>query len=218
MIRRCENAVIKKTITINAGLLAFSLSIIFGVSFQGDASAVSSTVSAGGNDSSWDKFIPQNLTINAGENVTWINPMQVGEPHTVTFIKDKEMFPPLVAPFSVPNNTEFIPAIPSPNVEPTTIPDNSNPNNKLVIVDNSRSSSPVAIDSTRTNVTYLQPNSNYSFAGDESYVNSGWMFPIGQVPPDAPPIISFTMTFESPGTYNYLCVLHPWMTGVVTVN
>lgn len=171
-----------------------------------------------GRGSSWDKFIPQNLTINAGENVTWINPMQVGEPHTVTFIKDKEMFSPLVAPFSVPNNTEFIPAIPSPNVEPTIIPDNSNPNNKMVIVDNSRSSAPVAIDSTRTNVTYLQPNSNYSFAGDESYVNSGWMFPIGQVPPDAPPIISFTMTFESPGTYNYLCVLHPWMTGVVTVN
>lgn len=209
---------IKRTITINAALLAFSISIIFGVSFQGDASAVSSTVNAGENGASWDKFIPQNITINAGENVTWINSMQVGEPHTVTFIKDNDMLPPLFAPFSVPNNTEFIPAIPSPNVEPTIMPDNSNPNNKLVIVDNLRSSAPVTIDSTRTNVTYLQPNSNYSFSGDESYVNSGWMFAMGQAPPDVPPITSFTMTFESPGTYNYLCLLHPWMTGVVTVN
>jgi hypothetical protein len=124
----------------------------------------------------------------------------------------------LFAPFSVPNNTEFTSAAPAPNVEPSIIPDNSNPNNKLVIVDNLRSSAPVAVDSSRTNVTHLPPNSNYTFAGDESYVNSGWMWPIGQVPPGAPPITSFTMTFENPGTYYYMCVIHPWMSGTVTVN
>ena len=218
MNRLSKNTIIKKTITISAGLLAFSLSIIFGVSFQGDASAVSSTANAGGNGSSWDKFITQNITINAGENVTWIKPIQVAEPHSVTFIKDEEMFPPWFAPFSVPNNTEFIPAIPSPNVEPTTMPDNSNPNNKLVIVDNLRASAPVAVDNTRTNVTHIPLNSNYSFTDDESYVNSGWMWPVGQVPPGAPPITSFTVTFEKPGTYYYLCIIHPWMSGTVTVN
>ncbi len=143
------------------------------------------TVSAGGNGASWDKFTPQNVTINAGESVTWINPMQVSEPHTATFVKDKEMIPPLVAPFSVPNNTEFKSAIPAPNVEPTILPDNTNPNNKLVITDNLRASAPVVIDNTRANVTHLPLNSKYSFVGDESYVNSGWIFPMGQIPPGA---------------------------------
>lgn len=205
-------------ITGYAGLLAFSLFVIFGVSFQGDASAVSSTVGAGGNGTNWDKFTPQSVTINAGESVTWTNPMQVAEPHTVSFIKYDEMFPPLVAPFSIPNSTELTPAMPDSNVEPTMIPDNSNPSNKLVMVDNLRASAPVAVDATLTNVTHLQLNSNYTFSGDESYVNSGWMWPMGQVPPGAPPITSFTVTFEKPGTYQYICIIHPWMSGTVIVN
>ncbi len=209
---------ITKIITVNASLLVFSFFVIFGVSSQVEANAVSSTVGAGGNGTDWDKFTPQNVTINAGESVTWTNPMQVEEPHTVSFVKDKDMIPPLFAPFSIPNSTELTPAIPTPNVEPSIIPDNSNPNNKLVIVDNLRSSAPVAVDSTRTNVTHLPPNSNYTFTGDESYVNSGWMWPMGQVPPGAPPITSFTVTFENPGTYYYMCVIHPWMSGTVTVN
>ncbi len=209
---------ITNTITFSAGLLIFSLFVVFGVSSHGEANAISSTVGAGGSGTDWDKFTPQNVTINIGESVTWTNPMQVEEPHTVTFVKDKEMIPPLVAPFSVPNNTELISAIPALNVEPTIIPDNSNPNNKLVIVDNHRASAPVAVDSTKTNVTHLPLNSNYTFTGDESYVNSGWMWPMGQVPPGAPPITSFTMTFENPGTYYYMCVIHPWMSGTVTVN
>ncbi|MDN5846991.1 MAG: hypothetical protein L0H53_12040 [Candidatus Nitrosocosmicus sp.] len=153
--RQSENTMITKTITISTGLLVFSLFVVFGTSSQGEANAVYSTVSAGGNGTDWDKFTPQNVTINAGESVTWINPMQVAEPHTVTFVKDKEMIPPLVAPFSVPNNTELTSAIPAPNVEPTIIPDNSNPSHKLVIVDNLRASAPVAVDSA------LSPNSNY---------------------------------------------------------
>lgn len=99
--------------------------------------------------------------------------MKVTEPHTVTFVKDKEMIPPLVAPFSISNETKLTPAISSPNVEPTIMPDSSNSSNKLVIVDNLRASAPVVVDGTETNVIHLTPNSNYSFSGDESYVNSG---------------------------------------------
>ena len=209
---------LNNVLTICAGLLAISYFLIFVSSYHGYTNAISSTVSAGGDGESWDKYTPQNVTINAGENITWTNPMKVVEPHTVTFVKDKEMIPPLVAPFSVPNNTELTPAIPAPNVEPTIIPDNSNPSNKLVIVDNFRASAPVSVDSTRSNVTHLPPNSNYTFTGDESYVNSGWMWPMGQVPPGAPPITLFTVTFENPGTFYYICVIHPWMSGTVTVN
>ena len=27
-----------------------------------------------------------------------------------------------------------------------------------------------------------------------------------------------TVTFEKAGTYSYVCNIHPWMTGLVTVN
>jgi len=205
-------------ITVSASLFALSIFIIFGALFPGVANASSSNASAGGDGASWDNFIPQNITISRGESITWTNPMQVAEPHTITFVKDKEMIPPPVAPFSVSNETELTAAIPSPNVEPTIIPDSSNPSNKLVVVDNLIASAPVVVDSTGTNVTHLPPNSNYTFSGDESYVNSGWMWPLGQVPPGSPPITSFTVTFENPGAYYYLCVIHPWMSGTVTVN
>ena len=33
-------------------------------------------------------FSPQTVEINAGENVTWINPTKVAEPHTITFFLD----------------------------------------------------------------------------------------------------------------------------------
>jgi plastocyanin len=204
-------------ITIGIGLIALSL-LVFGVSSQQDASAINVAAGGGNGTAPWTIYVPQTIVIKAGQSITWNNPTTVGEPHTVSFIKDKDMFPPLVAPFSVQNSTELIAAIPSPNVEPTTMPDNSNPNNKLVLVDNSRSSAPVAIDGTKTNVTYLQPNANYTFTGDESYVNSGWIWPEGQVPTGAPPITLFTMKFMTPGSYDYICVIHPWMTGTVVVN
>jgi hypothetical protein len=128
------------------------------------------------------------------------------------------MFPPLFAVFSIPNNTDLTPAMSSPNIAPTILPDQLNPNNKLVVVDNARSSAPVVIDGTRTNITYMQPNANYTFTGEESYVNSGWMWPEGQAPPGAPLISSFTLTFENKGTYNYICIIHPWMAGTIKVN
>ena len=114
---------INRIITVNVSLFVFSFLVVFGVSSEGEASAVSSTVSAGGNGTDWDKFTPQNITINVGDTVTWTNPMQVAEPHTVSFVKDKDLIPPLFAHFSVQNSTELTPVIPAPNVEPSILPD-----------------------------------------------------------------------------------------------
>ena len=36
-------------------------------------------------------------------------------------------------------------------------------------------------------------------------------------PPPFPPVSSFTVTFQEPGTYPYLCAIHPWMRGQVIV-
>jgi plastocyanin len=179
-------------------------------------------VEAGGGNSTapLTVFVPQRIEIKAEQSVNWYNPTPVGEPHSVTFIKDNRLFPPFAAPFSVSNSTEFKALIPSPNVEPLIVP---NPpgapatTSKTVIVDNARAYNPVVIDSTGKNITYLPLNANYTMDGTESYLNSGWIWPQGQVRPGPPPITTFTVTFENPGIYDYVCTVHPWMTGSIVV-
>jgi plastocyanin len=34
-------------------------------------------------------FVPLNIEVNVGESVPWINPTEVAEPYSVTFLKDK---------------------------------------------------------------------------------------------------------------------------------
>jgi plastocyanin len=176
-------------------------------------------VEAGGGNSTDLKmaFLPQNIEIQAGQTINWFNPTPVGEPHSVTFIKDTKLFPVFAAPFAVPASTEFDALMPSPNLEPLTVPSNDT-TSKTVVINNARALSPVVVDSTGQNVTYLPINANYTMDGTESYVNSGWFWPEGKNPPDAPPITEFTVTFENPGSYGYVCTLHPWMTGQVVVS
>ncbi|MDQ4057428.1 MAG: hypothetical protein M3156_08455 [Thermoproteota archaeon] len=180
-------------------------------------------VEAGGGNSTapLTVYVPQHIEIKAGQTINWYNPTPVGEPHSVTFLQDGRLFPPFAAPFAVPNSTEFKALIPSPNVEPLIVPNppgtETTTTTKTVIIDNARAYIPTVIDSTGKNVTYLSLNANYTMDGTESYVNSGWLWPQGQVPPGAPPITTFTVTFEKPGIYDYLCTVHPWMTGSVVV-
>ena len=58
------------------------------------------------------------MQIKTGQAINWYNPTPVGEPHSVTFLKNRSLFPPFGAPFAVPNSTEFKALITSPNVEP----------------------------------------------------------------------------------------------------
>lgn len=162
-------------------------------------------------------FVPQTIEIKAGESVTWDNPTTVPEPHSVTFLKDKKYFADYAAPFHIPNSTEFKALDPKSNTEPLFAPAQPGETTKTVVTVNARAYIPVVIDSSGNKVKYLQPNSNYTMDGTESYLNSGWLWPKGMSPPGSPPINNFTVTFEKPGTYSYLCNVHPWMTGSVTV-
>jgi plastocyanin len=162
-------------------------------------------------------FVPQNVSISAGETVTWVNPTVVGEPHTVSFLKQQDYFAAIESPYLIPSDTELTPANPNErNTEPFIIPGQNDTTSNTIIVANNRASSPVVIDA-QNNVTYLPLNANYTMTGDELYVNSGWIWPENAIPPGLPPITSFSVTFENPGTYDYICVIHPWMTGRVIV-
>jgi plastocyanin len=159
-------------------------------------------------------FFPQHASIKVGETVTWYNPTTVAEPHTVTFVTNPASFAPIEAPFVVSNNTEFVSADPSANAEALTMP---GPNGtKVIVANNARSTMPVTMSGGETE--YLQINSNYTMTGDEDYVNSGWMWPDGLTPQGLPEIETFSVRFEQAGTYDYLCLIHPWMTGSVSVS
>jgi plastocyanin len=171
----------------------------------------------GGPESVLIAFVPKNITINTGQTVVWTNPTLVGEPHTVSFIRQEGYFANFESPFLIANGTDLTPANPDEqNTEPLIIPGQNDTANKVVVAANARSTNPVVIDA-QNNVKYLQPNANYTMTGDELYVNSGWMWPEGQAPPGAPPIKSFSITFEKAGTYDYICEVHPWMIGQVVV-
>ena len=173
-------------------------------------------VNVGGNGSSWASYIPQSVEIKVGDTVTWRNPMAVSEPHTVTFLKDQSFYPPPAVPVPITFNSTDLKADPDANIDPLIITDQNG--TKSVIVDNARHFNPVSIDSSGHNATYLPLNANYTLTGTEKFVNSGWMWPEGLAPQGAPPIKIFSVTFENSGKYDYMCVIHPWMTGTVTVN
>lgn len=77
--------------------------------------------------------------------------------------------------------------------------------------------SSISMNITKLLFTSLELNQNYTMTGTEKFVNSGWIWPEGLAPSGVPSISSFTNTFENPGTYDYICVIHPWMTGIITV-
>jgi len=174
-------------------------------------------VAAGGGNATapWTIFVPQNVEINAGESVTWYNPTEgAAEPHTVTFILDNNTMADVVSPLLVANTTKFTSLPPGSNNEALLIPDKGGMNTLIGI--NARTYNPVAIDSSG-GVKYMSPNANYSMTGTEKYINSGWFLPNGlekQYPGSGN---IFTVKFEKQGTYDYLCILHPWMIGSVIV-
>ena len=203
--------VIFKAISIPAIAIVFAITC---VPFVVHASN-SVMVDVGGNGSSWSSFTPQSVEIKAGDSVTWRNPMTVSEPHTVTFLKDQSFYPPPAVPMPITFNSTDLKADPDANIDPLIINQNGT---KSVIVDNARHYNPVSIDFSGKNATYLPLNANYTLTGTEKFVSSGWMWPDGLAPLGAPPIKAFSVTFENAGKYDYLCVVHPWMTGTVIVN
>jgi plastocyanin len=168
----------------------------------------------GGPEGPLTAFIPSQVTIKVGEKVVWTNPTSVGEPHTVTFMTNNSTFADFGSPFVVSNDTTFTPLSPNSNGAPFLIPGNNDTN--IVVTLNKRSFFPTIINS-EDQASYLPPNASYTMNGTEKFVNSGWIWPKGETPKGLPPINQFEVTFAKAGTYDYICLVHPWMMGKVVV-
>ena len=206
------------SITLNLRQSSLFLSIILAttvivISNEASAAPSNETMVQAGNgtgDIAMTVFSPKQVEILAGESVTWYNPTAVAEPHTVSFIFDNKAKAELVAPFALPNNSTTIsPLIPKSNTEALLTPDNA-----AIIAVNKRVFSPVVIDS---NDKVVPINENYTLTGTEKYVNSGWLLPNGLEQTYPGSGNTFTVTFPNSGNYNYLCLVHPYMTGTVIV-
>ena len=159
-------------------------------------------------------FTPQKVEIRKGDTVKWYNPTQVGEPHTVTFVLDNKTMTGFAMPFGVASSAQFMSIPPNSNSEPVSIPGKGA--TKTIVAINSRVYNPAVINSTN-NAKTLGPNATYVFNGNEKYVNSGFLLPKGKDNDYPGSSNTFTVTFQNPGIYRYLCIIHPWMTGEITV-
>jgi plastocyanin len=121
----------------------------------------------------WMRFGPENLTIQAGDSVEWVQ-ADMGTPHTVTFTSGDK------AP-------------------------------ELVLVEPQQAGPPNLI----VNPEVLVPAGGSTYSG-KGYFNSGFIW--GTKDPMPGPR-TYTLTFDTPGTYKYICVLHDemGMSGQITV-
>jgi len=195
----------RKNKMVNSALsLGFIVSVVaISISFSYNAIASVRTpssvgVQVGGGDPTNPLFgyIPQNVEIKAGSSVVWyVRPFVPAEPHTVTFVFNNKT---MVNGFLPSYQRVFDPAIiDSNNVLPSY----------------QRVFDPAIIDSNNVTKIY-PPNANLTITGTEKYVNSGWLFPGRELPGSSS---TFSVTFQKAGTYNYLCLMHPWMVGKVVV-
>jgi plastocyanin len=167
----------------------------------------------GDNNISLTQFFPQTVEIKTGGTVTWYNPTKVPEPHTVTFQMGSLYPTQSFLPVQLSKSAQLLPST-AFNAQPIVVPGQNH--TSFIIAANARAYNPVVVNSLG-NVTFLNWNAKYNITGGEKYINSGWLFPNGEIPPGIQAGRTFTITFEKPGLYEYTCVFHPWMTGKVIV-
>jgi plastocyanin len=181
-------------------------------------------------------FTPQTVEINAGDSVTWYSPSEISDIHTVTFVGDPSIVSDIILPFAVPSGaTDFELLPPFNQGEPLIVPA---PDGREAIVALNKHAWYPALLGVNNQTTYLNGTDiQVTLNSTLKAVNSGIIVPSmpdtgGAQPnstetgatggeqimgPPFPPVSSFTVTFQEPGTYPYFCAIHPWMVGQVTV-
>ena len=171
-------------------------------------------VGEGNNTLSFTKYFPDYVEITAGDSITWYNGVDVPNPHTVTFIRDLDNIEKIGVPFSVPNNTKFIPVL---NNLGEPLEEKTSNGTKVVMMLNTRALTPTVITSD-DKVMELKKDSVYTYNGSEKFINSGPLLSLDKEQNfDYSFSSSFTVVFNKPGFFEYTCLFHPWMIGKLLV-
>jgi plastocyanin len=169
------------------------------------------------NTISVNQFFPSKIEVKIGQSITWYNPSQVGEPHTVTLVLDGKYKAGVFAPFSIPSTSKLISIPLGSNTQPTLLPGQNRTSNMIAL--NERAFKPMVIESSGVakflNVSKL--GANYIVNGNEKYINSGFLLPEGKEGSFPSYSNTFTVKFNKAGRYDYFDIFHPWMTGRITV-
>jgi plastocyanin len=151
-------------------------------------------VGAGQDTVSIDAYLPHSTRVHAGDTVTWT--LNGDEPHTVTFSQGETFDGPTRPdPYSAPGELMPVPAmnVPGPSGAPISV------------------LNPVGLFATRAADA---PVEIYSGSG---YASSGRLTKESLVP-TAPPNHTFSLTFDTPGVYEYRCLIHSdAMSGLIDV-
>ena len=150
--------------------------------------------------------------INQSANIKWKNPtLGIVYPHTVTFIHPNSSLTIPKVNFNLSNYSSILKSL------------SESTQNSLNVLSVKDIVLPTVIFENGTR-TYLNPygdiwetGAQYNFTGKEKYVNSGFIWPEGNVPKGFANTTAFTVKFEDQGVFNFLCLLHPEMKGNVTV-
>jgi plastocyanin len=177
-------------------------------------SAINVAAGSGNGSAIITQFIPNVAEIKVGQNVTWYNPTQVSEPHTVTFIRNVAFATDELLHFNISKSSklELLP----PFSFGMPLVQNGFNKNMTIVAANAFVYKPVVFD-LKGKVTNVTLTNNYTVDGTEGYINSGPLYPKDLVHPGLPATNVFTLKFMKPGIYDYMCMFHPWMTGKVIV-
>ncbi len=174
-------------------------------------------------------FSPRSVTISTGSTLVWSNTGAL--PHTVT-ARSGAFDSGLVMPsgtyrrtFNNPGSFEYICTLhpemvgtvtvtgasvgedPPPPAPPPTVPPGPAPPGDVRIVDNAFSPRSVTISTGSTLVWSNTGALPHTVTARSGAFDSGLVMPSG----------TYRRTFNNPGSFEYICTLHPGMAGTVTV-
>ncbi|MCI0781101.1 MAG: MBL fold metallo-hydrolase, partial [Chloroflexi bacterium] len=170
-------------------------------------------VGAGEDTLSVNAFLPSKVTVRVGDTVTW-KANHSEELHTVTFLGGAERLPNAAPiPGSAPMQLMLRPEVGHPTRAPGGPVETFNGTNYVG-------------SGLMSNVALPLPGApmQMDMGTDKGKAKEGMAMPkdkekqpeaVAMAP--APPNNSFSLTFDTPGTYEYVCLLHPPMRATITV-
>jgi len=180
-------------------LIIFSFGIAYGNHF-GDITIVSNVFTGRefSNGTKSLEFFPNNLTVNVGgEPIRWTNELK--EPHTVTFMPES-----LITKLSKFNDSSSVMNSILDSLNNTSLKTKLTPETQFLIT-----------NSNKEVFTSQKNNNNITLNQSVSIFNSGIISPNNNNKNNS--LSDITINFSEEGVYRYICLIHPWTTGTISI-